>query len=109
MLGGTQSLHTNSYDETYALPTEEAGDARAAHPAGHREETGVAAVADPLAGSYFVEALTNEMERRAWRTSNGSTPWAASNVPSTPASSPARSGTRAGNSSAMSTRGGAWS
>ncbi len=65
VLGGTQSLHTNSLDETYALPTEEAVTIalRTQQIIGY--ESGVDRVVDPLAGSYFVEYLTDEMERRA--------------------------------------------
>jgi methylmalonyl-CoA mutase N-terminal domain/subunit len=65
VLGGTQSLHTNSMDEALALPTEKAARIalRTQQVIGY--ETGVANVADPLGGSHFVEALTDEMERRA--------------------------------------------
>jgi methylmalonyl-CoA mutase N-terminal domain/subunit len=65
VLGGTQSLHTNSFDEALALPTEGAAKLalRTQQIIGH--ETGVSAVADPLGGAYFVEALTNEIERGA--------------------------------------------
>src|SRR5436853_895827 len=65
VLGGTQSLHTNSLDETYALPTEEAATIalRTQQIIGY--ESGVDRVVDPLAGSYFVEALTDETEKRA--------------------------------------------
>lgn len=65
VLGGTQSLHTNSYDEALALPTEEA--VRIALRTQHilAYESGVADTIDPLAGSYFVEKLTNETERKA--------------------------------------------
>jgi methylmalonyl-CoA mutase N-terminal domain/subunit len=65
VLGGTQSLHTNSYDETYALPTEEAALLALRTQQILAEETGVAATADPLGGSYFVEALTDRMEAEA--------------------------------------------
>ena len=65
VLGGTQSLHTNSYDETYALPTEQAATLALRTQQLIAEETGVAAVADPLAGSYFVEHLTDQMEAAA--------------------------------------------
>ncbi|HRI54145.1 MAG TPA: methylmalonyl-CoA mutase family protein [Pseudomonadota bacterium] len=65
VLGGTQSLHTNSYDETFALPTEEAATLALRTQQIIAEESGVAAVADPLGGSYFVEKLTDEMEERA--------------------------------------------
>lgn len=65
VLGGTQSLHTNSYDETYALPTEEAVQVALRTQQLIAEETGVASVVDPLGGSYFIEKLTDEMEARA--------------------------------------------
>jgi methylmalonyl-CoA mutase N-terminal domain/subunit len=65
VLGGTQSLHTNSYDETYALPTEEAATLALRTQQIIAEESGVASVTDPLGGSYFVERLTDEMEERA--------------------------------------------
>lgn len=65
VMGGTQSLHTNSMDEVLALPTEKAVNIalRTQQIIGY--ETGVTNTIDPLAGSYFVEALTNEMERQA--------------------------------------------
>ncbi|MBM4277457.1 MAG: methylmalonyl-CoA mutase [Deltaproteobacteria bacterium] len=66
VLGGTQSLHTNSLDETYAIPTEEAVTIALRTQQILAEETGVTNTIDPLAGSYFVEALTNEMEEKAW-------------------------------------------
>ena len=66
VLGGTQSLHTNSYDETYALPTEAAAELALRTQQVIFEETGVANVADPLAGSYFVETLTDQVEAAAW-------------------------------------------
>src|SRR5688500_2516863 len=64
-LGGTQSLHTNGYDEALALPTAQAATLalRTQQVIGY--ESGVASTADPLAGSYYVESLTNELERRA--------------------------------------------
>ncbi len=65
VLGGTQSLHTNSYDEALALPTEAAARLALRTQQVIAHETGVANVADPLGGSFFVEALTDEMERRA--------------------------------------------
>jgi methylmalonyl-CoA mutase, N-terminal domain len=65
VLGGTQSLHTNSLDETYALPTEEAVTIALRTQQIVAEESGVANTIDPLGGSYFVEWLTNEMERQA--------------------------------------------
>src|SRR5690606_16061572 len=65
VLGGTQSLHTNSMDETLALPTEEAAQIALRTQQILAHETGVANVIDPLAGSYFVEALTDGMEARA--------------------------------------------
>ncbi len=65
VLGGTQSLHTNSMDEALALPTEKAARIALRTQQVIAHETGVAHVADPLAGSYLVEALTDELERRA--------------------------------------------
>jgi methylmalonyl-CoA mutase N-terminal domain/subunit len=65
VLGGTQSLHTNSFDETYALPTEDAAQLALRTQQIIAEESGVAAVADPLGGSYYVEALTSRMEAEA--------------------------------------------
>ncbi len=67
VLGGTQSLHTNSLDEVYAVPTEEAATIALRTQQIIAEETGVANTIDPLAGSYFVEALTNKMEEEAWK------------------------------------------
>lgn len=66
VLGGTQSLHTNSLDETYALPTEEAATLALRTQQIIAYESGVASVVDPLGGSYYVEALTDEIERQAW-------------------------------------------
>ena len=65
VLGGTQSLHTNSFDEALALPTEQAAKIalRTQQVIGY--ETGVAETVDPLGGSYFVESLTDELERAA--------------------------------------------
>jgi len=65
VLGGTQSLHTNSMDEAYALPTEEAVTIALRTQQVLAHETGVTNTVDPLAGSYFVEALTNEVEAGA--------------------------------------------
>ncbi len=62
VLGGTQSLHTNSYDEALALPTEEAVRIALRTQQIIAEETGVTNTIDPLGGSYFVEALTDRME-----------------------------------------------
>jgi methylmalonyl-CoA mutase N-terminal domain/subunit len=66
VLGGTQSLHTNSYDEALNLPSEEA----AAIALGTQQivayESGVPDTVDPLAGSFFIESLTNEIETKAW-------------------------------------------
>ncbi|MBX3175473.1 MAG: methylmalonyl-CoA mutase [Gemmatimonadaceae bacterium] len=64
-LGGTQSLHTNGYDEALALPTAEAATLALRTQQIAAYESGVAQTADPLAGSYYVEALTDEVERRA--------------------------------------------
>jgi methylmalonyl-CoA mutase N-terminal domain/subunit len=66
VLGGTQSLHTNSYDEALALPTEEAVRIALRTQQVIAHETGVANTADPLGGSYFVEALTDRMEQRCY-------------------------------------------
>src|SRR3954471_14861825 len=66
VLGGTQSLHTNSYDEALALPTEDAVRIALRTQQVLAHETGVANVADPLGGSWFVEALTDEIEARAY-------------------------------------------
>ena len=62
VLGGAQSLHTNSYDETWALPTEEAVTVALRTQQILAEETGVALTVDPLGGSYFLETLTDQME-----------------------------------------------
>jgi methylmalonyl-CoA mutase N-terminal domain/subunit len=64
VLGGTQSLHTNSWDEAMALPSEKAARLALRTQQVLLEESGVANTVDPLGGSYFVEALTNEMERQ---------------------------------------------
>lgn len=66
VLGGTQSLHTNSMDETLALPTEEAVKVALRTQQIIAEETGVANSVDPLAGSYFVEQLTDRIEAEAY-------------------------------------------
>ncbi|PSO09243.1 hypothetical protein B9Q04_01320 [Candidatus Marsarchaeota G2 archaeon BE_D] len=66
-LGGAQSLHTNAMDEALALPTEEAAKLAVRTQQILALETGVANVADPLGGSYYVEWLTDEVERRAWK------------------------------------------
>jgi methylmalonyl-CoA mutase, N-terminal domain len=66
VLGGTQSLHTNSYDEALALPTEKAVTIALRTQQVIAHETGVTSTVDPLGGSYFVEALTDEMEQRAY-------------------------------------------
>lgn len=67
VLGGTQSLHTNGYDEALSLPTEEAARIALRTQQIVGFESGVADTADPLAGSYFIENLTNEVEERAWQ------------------------------------------
>ncbi len=66
VLGGTQSLHTNSLDEAWALPTEFAATVALRTQQIIAHESGVTSTADPLGGSYFVETLTNEVERGAW-------------------------------------------
>lgn len=67
VLGGTQSLHTNSLDEVYAVPTEEAATLALRTQQIIAEETGVANTIDPLAGSYFIESLTQRMEEEAMK------------------------------------------
>lgn len=66
VMGGTQSLHTNSLDEAWALPTEFAATIALRTQQILAHESGVINTADPLGGSYFVEALTNEIESGAW-------------------------------------------
>ena len=66
VLGGTQSLHTNGYDEALSLPTEEAARIALRTQQIIAFESGVADTVDPLAGSYFIESLTNEVEDAAW-------------------------------------------
>jgi methylmalonyl-CoA mutase N-terminal domain/subunit len=66
VLGGTQSLHTNSYDEALALPTEEAVRIALRTQQVIAHETGVTSTIDPLGGSYYVEALTDQMEAAAY-------------------------------------------
>ncbi|HEY1332016.1 MAG TPA: methylmalonyl-CoA mutase family protein [Actinomycetota bacterium] len=66
VLGGTQSLHTNSFDEALSLPTERAATIALRTQQVMAFETGVADTVDPLGGAYFVEALTDEVEARAW-------------------------------------------
>ncbi|MGB7603815.1 MAG: methylmalonyl-CoA mutase family protein, partial [Candidatus Sulfotelmatobacter sp.] len=65
VLGGTQSLHTNSYDEALALPTEQAARIALRTQQVIAYESGVAQTIDPLAGSYLIESLTDEIEKRA--------------------------------------------
>jgi methylmalonyl-CoA mutase N-terminal domain/subunit len=65
VLGGTQSLHTNSYDEALALPTEQAARIALRTQQVIAYESGAAQTVDPLAGSYYIESLTNEIEKRA--------------------------------------------
>src|SRR6202453_2271892 len=65
VLGGTQSLHTNSYDEALALPTEQAARIALRTQQIVAYESGVPQTVDPLAGSYYIETLTNEIEQRA--------------------------------------------
>ena len=65
VLGGTQSLHTNGFDEALALPTEAAARLALRTQQVIAHESGIADTVDPLAGSYYVESLTNELERRA--------------------------------------------
>ncbi|MCL4479606.1 MAG: methylmalonyl-CoA mutase family protein [Deltaproteobacteria bacterium] len=67
VLGGTQSLHTNSMDETLALPTEQAATVALRTQQIIAEESGTANVIDPLGGSYFIESLTDQMEADAYK------------------------------------------
>jgi methylmalonyl-CoA mutase N-terminal domain/subunit len=67
VLGGTQSLHTNGYDEALSLPTEEAARIALRTQQIIAFESGAPDTADPLAGSYYVESLTNEVESQAWQ------------------------------------------
>ena len=64
VLGGCQSLHTNGYDEAFAIPTEDAMRMALRTQQIIAEETNVTQVTDPLGGSYFVESLTTEYEKR---------------------------------------------
>lgn len=66
VLGGTQSLHTNGFDEALSLPTEEAARIALRTQQVIAYESGVADTIDPLAGSFFVESLTTELEEKAW-------------------------------------------
>src|SRR6266550_4712913 len=66
VLGGTQSLHTDAYDEAWAVPSAEAALLALRQQQIIAEETGVASTVDPLGGSWFVESLTNETERAVW-------------------------------------------
>ena len=66
MLGGTQSLHTNALDEALALPTDKAARIALRTQQIIAHESGVANTIDPLGGSYYVEGLTNQMERGAY-------------------------------------------
>jgi methylmalonyl-CoA mutase N-terminal domain/subunit len=65
VLGGTQSLHTNGFDEALGLPTQEAASIALRTQQIVANESGISDTADPLAGSYFVESLTNELEQKA--------------------------------------------
>jgi methylmalonyl-CoA mutase N-terminal domain/subunit len=67
VLGGTQSLHTDAYDEAWAVPSAEAALLALRQQQIIASETGVTNTVDPLGGSWFVESLTNEVERQAWR------------------------------------------
>ena len=90
-LGGTQSLHTNGYDEALALPTAEAATLALRTQQIVAYESGIANTADPLAGSYYVENLTTELESARWSSSQKSTSSAAPRRRSPPASSRRRS------------------
>jgi methylmalonyl-CoA mutase N-terminal domain/subunit len=67
VLGGTQSLHTNSFDEALGLPTEKAAKLALRTQQVIAHESGIVDTVDPLAGSYFVESLTDQVEADAWR------------------------------------------
>ena len=67
VLGGTQSLHTNGYDEALSLPTEDAARIALRTQQIAAYESGIADTADPLGGSYFVEKFTDEVEEKAWQ------------------------------------------
>ena len=67
VLGGTQSLHTNGFDEAYSLPTEKAAQIALRTQQILMNESGITDTVDPLAGSYYVEALTHELEQEAWK------------------------------------------
>jgi len=67
VLGGTQSLHTNGYDEALSLPTEAAAKVALRTQQIIAFESGVADIVDPLAGSFFVESLTDDVEKEAWK------------------------------------------
>jgi methylmalonyl-CoA mutase N-terminal domain/subunit len=67
VFGGTQSLHTNSFDEAYALPSEQAVTVALRTQQVIAHESGVVDTVDPLAGSYYIESLTNEIEEKATR------------------------------------------
>ncbi len=67
VLGGTQSLHTNGYDEALSLPTEEAAQIALRTQQIVAYESGVTDTTDPLGGSYFIESLTRQMEDEAWK------------------------------------------
>ena len=77
VLGGTNSLHTNALDEVLALPSERAARIAIRTQQVIADETGAGNVMDPLGGSWYVEALTDEMERRPRRSSSASGRWAA--------------------------------
>jgi methylmalonyl-CoA mutase N-terminal domain/subunit len=67
VLGGTQSLHTDAYDEAWAVPSEDAATLALRQQQIIASETGVTSTVDPLGGSWYVEALTSEVEREVWR------------------------------------------
>jgi methylmalonyl-CoA mutase N-terminal domain/subunit len=67
VLGGTQSLHTNGFDEAFSLPTEHAAKLALRTQQVLAFETGITDTVDPLAGSYFLESLTDEVEKEAWK------------------------------------------
>ena len=97
VLGGAQSLHTNSRDEALSLPTEESARLALRTQQIIAYETGVTNTVDPVGGSEYIEELTDRIEPGRRNTSAGSKPWAARCRPSRPATSSAKSRTRRSN------------
>ena len=104
-LGGVQSMALSCYDEALAIPTEKAQRIAVRTQQIIAEEIGVTDTVDPMAGSYYVEWLTDELERRAARRSTRSRRWAAPSRRSSPATTTRRSSTRPTSGSRTSTPG----